>query len=72
MGLRDLGIYNYGFFFFLILYIRVGFGPGMPYTRTQPELVLGFHPTLMSNGSGQAGYLWVGYILPSLSLLIKG
>ena len=29
-------------FFFLILYIRVGFRPGMPNTRTRPELALGF------------------------------
>ena len=28
--------------FFLILYIRVGFGPGMPNTRTQLEPASGF------------------------------
>ena len=48
MGLRDLGLkseYLYlGFFFFVlkILYIQVGFGPGMPNTQTRPEPASGF------------------------------
>ena len=77
MGLRGLGLerenlYLGFFFFFLILYIRVGFGLCMPNTWTQLEPRFRFFnenldPTLMLNGSGWSGYSRVEYILPSLA-----